>query len=349
MLRNFFSLRLSHKFGLGIVFVIAMAVIFIPPGPTDWQLNTTPIFQGFDVYQSGEFVYPPWALLLFWPYRLLTAAGTRVATVLVIAALHAHRGWSIGRFIAVILSPFFVFSMFYSNLDVLVLTLPILVWELAAKKPWAWLAWGAGLSLLLLKPQGALIVMTYLFWQERRNWKHIIGALGIAGLVTVPISLLGSPPLLLQWIDNIRNPSEMNLAYWSANNISLTYDIGLPFALLVLALVFGALYGLMRFAGKEWTINHNYMALITASLLLSPYSSNQSVIAAMAFAPSAIASILQYGMVYIGEATQTYLPYVPFWVLAYAVVALWFMPASKDVSPLEDATPIKAVADKESA
>jgi hypothetical protein len=159
MLRNFFSLRLNHKFGLGIVIVIAMAVIFVPPGPTDWDLNTTPLFQGLNIYESRNYVYPPWSLILFWPYRWIMAAGTRVAVVLVIAALHSHRAWSIGRFLAVIMNPFFVFSMFYSNLDLLVLTLPILVWELSAKERWAWLSWGACLSFLLLKPQGALLVM----------------------------------------------------------------------------------------------------------------------------------------------------------------------------------------------
>jgi hypothetical protein len=157
--------------------------------------------------------------------------------------------------------------------------------------------------------------------------------LGIAGLVTVPISLLGSPPLLLQWLENIRNPSEMNLSYWEANNISLTYDVGLFWAIIIVLLAFGGLYFLMRYFGKEWTINHNYMLLIMMSLLLSPYSSNQSVIAAMAFAPSALATILHYGLTYLGQAFGIYLLYVPFWVIAFSVVALWFMPSSSDIAP----------------
>lgn len=336
MLREFFSRPLSHRMGLGIVIVIAIAVIFVPPGPTDWELNTNPLSQGLQIYESHNFVYPPWSLILFWPYRWMTAAGARVAIVLVIAFLHAYRGWSIGRFLAVILSPFFIFSMYFSNLDALVLTLPIVLWEIAAKWRGRWFVWGLCLAVLMLKPQGALLVMPYLFWQQRHQWQQILASFLVAGLIILPISFVGSPPLLFQWLENISNPSEANLAYWSANNISLTADVGFLLAIPILLLAFGGLYLLMRRFAKEWTHNHSYTLLILLSLLLSPYSSNQSLIAAMAFAPSMIATILHYLMTFGGEALELYLPYVPFWVIAFGLVALWFMPSSRDIAASEE-------------
>jgi hypothetical protein len=336
MLRRFFSLPIRHPMALGLVLVVALAVIFVPSvEPSDWELNTTPLFQGMDLYQSGDFVYPPWSLLLLWPYRLMTAVGARIAAVLVLAALCSSRNWSIGRFLSVVINPFFIFSMLYSNLDLLVFGGAILLWEKAADSKWRGLLWGLALSLLLLKPQGALFVMPYLFWQQRHHWRSIALALFIAGLVTIPISVLGSPALLFQWIDNIRNPSQMNLDMWAANNISLSHDVGLLWAALILGASFGGMYVLMRSLGKEWTVNHNYLVLIMTSLLISPYASNQSVVAAMAFAPSVMASLLQYAMTFVGTFFQIYLPYVPFWIIGFSFVAIWFLPTSRDTASVK--------------
>jgi hypothetical protein len=122
---------------------------------------------------------------------------------------------------------------------------------------------------------------------------------------------------------------------WAANNISLSHDVGLLWAALILMASFGGIYWLMRSLGKEWTVNHNYVVLIMISLLISPYASNQSVVAAMAFAPSVMASLLQYAMTFVGTFFQIYLPYVPFWIIGFSFVALWFLPTSRDTASVK--------------
>lgn len=319
---------------LGLVLIIALGVVFAPQvDPTDYTLNTRDLGDGLAIYENPDYVYPPWSLIFLQPYRWMTATGARIAGVLVIAWLAYWRGWQARDFLAIVLHPLFVFTMLFSNIDLLVFVFAVLLWE-AAKRvrlpvlekvpPSVWR--GLALTILAIKPQGSFLLVPYLLWRERDDIPALARAIGVAIVCTLPISLLGSPPLLLQWIDNIFNPSTGNVDAWLANNISLTDAYGLPLALIITGGVMGAT-GLLIRARKRWTHNHTLAALLLMSMLLSPYTSTQSVIAALAFVPSWIAIALHYALTAITSLLGVYLPYAGIWILVFGVTALWFAPA----------------------
>src|SRR5690606_5563733 len=156
-------------------------------------------------------------------------------------------------------------------------------------------------------------------------------AFGITALLTLPISLMGSPPLLLQWLDNIRNPSAINIERWGANSVSLGGILGFIPAVLVLALILAGLYIVMQRVGRPWTENHLYAALFLGAMLSSPYTSNQSLIVPMAFVPSWWAVLLQYAGVFSASQLGIYGAYDGWWTLLFGLIALWFFqPTSTD-------------------
>lgn len=304
-----FTTPINNWWQGGVVFIIALSFIFFPQSPpSDWELITLRLWEdGFSIYLSNpNAVYPPWGLVLLLPYYLLTAAGSRIASVLVIAWLCQRRRWSMMLFGAIILNPYFMYTMTKSNADILVLVLPILLWESSEGKQLQGLGQGLALSFLLLKPQGAILLFPYLLWQKRKQWKELLLPLSAVALITVPISLLGNPPLILQWLDNITNPSLQNEIWWAVNNLSITAKINwLPAIALLLAISL-SLRSLVRAGRISWTNNHTLASLLALSMFLSPYTSNQAYSAALAFIPSwplvgveAIASFLPVAYYYL--------------------------------------------------
>lgn len=324
---KFLQLPIHKPRALGIVLVIALAVILAPQvEPTDWELNTKYLVDGFDIYDNPDYVYPPWTLIFFLPYRLMTATGARILAVLVVAWLAHQKKWTIGRFLAIILNPLFVFTMLFSNIDLLVFTFAIVLWEASRKWKFSWGWHGLCLTLLVIKPQGSFLLLPYLLWTERHNLSHLAKSIAVGAILTLPISLLGSPPLLLQWLNNIATPSTLNQDFWEANNISMTNQLGLPLSIVVLSVTFGGLYMIMRRIGKTWTHYHMIATLLLSSMLLSPYTSTQSIIAALAFIPSWIATALHYVLMIVSNSLGIYLQWSSLWMLTFGVVALWFMP-----------------------
>ncbi|MCU0497542.1 MAG: glycosyltransferase 87 family protein [Anaerolineae bacterium] len=304
----------------GVVLVILLALGLAPSvTPTDWELNTADLGRGLAIYENPSYVYPPWALILLLPYQAIGVVGAKIASGAVVAALAWRRRWTLGQLLAVIVSPFFVFAIMFSNLDLLVLTLPILLWEWAADRRWGWSLRGFGLALLLIKPQGAFLIIPYLLWRDRKQWRALLPAIGLTFALTVPISLIGSPPLFLQWIDNIRTPSEANQVYWLINNVSMSAQIGIPLAAIVLTIVLGGVAWRIR---HRWQEDHRYAILLLGAILLSPYASTQSMIAATAFVPSWIAVIAQYGLTLLAGALGLYNQFVSAWMLLFGVIAL---------------------------
>src|SRR3954451_19575100 len=95
-----------------VILVVALLFVFTPQLPdNDWQRNAADVPHGLAIYQDQAYVYPPWALVLFYPYYLLTAAGARVALVLVIGWLAQRRGWSLSQFLSIVLAPLFLWTM----------------------------------------------------------------------------------------------------------------------------------------------------------------------------------------------------------------------------------------------
>jgi hypothetical protein len=325
--RDFFFAPITSAKQWGLILVITIMFAFAPQvSPNDWELNTNDLHAGTSIYENPSYVYPPWALILLWPYRLMTAAGSRVLSGLVVAWLTYRRGWSLSQFIVIILSPFFVFSMLFSNVDILALLFPVLLWESVQNLRWKPLIRGLAVAIMLLKPQGSILILAYWLWHERRNLREMIFTLSIAATFIMPVSLIGSPPLLLQWLDNLRHPSQANYERWLSNNVSLTDRIGFIPAALVIAVVFGGVFWFMRHRG--WSLNHTFATLFLAAMLLSPYVSNQSIIVPLAFLPSWPILALQYAVV-IPSSHTLYNQLDVWWTLLFAVGAIWFYRHSK--------------------
>jgi hypothetical protein len=316
--RNLFFQPIQTPLQWVIVAMLALAFVLMPQLPNnDWQRNAADIPNGLNLYQNPAYVYPPWALLLLAPYYLMTAAGSRIASVLVIAWFMRWRGYSLGRFALIVLSPLFFWTMVLSSADVLLLLLPIILWEVCAGKRGETLARAVALALLLLKPQvGGLLSLL-------RQPRQLLAVLAALLAITLPISLIGSPPLLLQWVDNLLHPPAVNLDHWTYNNLSLTYRYGFPFAIAVVTLSLGGLYGLMRQRGYRCTNDHVYAALFLASMLLAPYASNQSAIVPLALLPSGLVTLMQYVGV-LGAAILNLYALADDWlVLIFTLTAMW--------------------------
>jgi hypothetical protein len=245
---------------------------------------------------------------------------------LVIGWLVYKQKWPLSLFFAIVISPFFVFSALFSNIDVLVTVLPILLWHMAEETENRYQRWfyqTAAFALLLLKPQAGVLVIGYWLFTQRYEWRSLVVPLLMIGIIVIPISMIGSPPLAMQWLDNIQNPSENNIQRWEANNVSLTNNANIIVALPVIMIAFGGLYFLMQQRGRQWSRNHTYSALLMISILLSPYASNQSVIGALAMVPSWSAVGIQYLFTALGAISGIYGSVVGWITLIYGISALW--------------------------
>jgi hypothetical protein len=326
-IRLIFSLPATSPFGLVVIGMIGVLIYFAPQvNPNDWEINTSQLFNGLSIYVDGEFLYPPWSLLLLWPYRLIQSYGARLFALLVAAWLASSRGWSLGRLLSIVFNALFIYAIMFSNLDMLVLTFPVLLWEQSRNWSGSWFFWGVSISLMLLKPQGMIFLLPYLIYQRRQQKQKLLYAVLVTLLITVPISLVGSPPLFLQWFNNIFSPTSANQHHFGTNNISLVSRVGWLWGPLIVAAVFYGVYALMKLKDRSWTQNHSYASLLLASMLVSPYTSSQSAIAGLVFVPSWWATILQYMVLalVIGTKLSENLSLSPLWILLFGFISMWF-------------------------
>lgn len=337
-IRQIFSQPITDIRSLLLLALLLLVVVLMPEiPPGDWNLNAKPLTTGLQLYENPNYVFPPWVLLLFWPYYFANVIGTRIAFVLSAAFLAYRRSWSVGRFMLIVLCPIFLYSVAFNNVDLLVLALPLVLWDFVREKQWAWIAWGILFAVMLLKPQGALIAIPYLLWQERQRWPELVRAISLTSLIILPISLVGSPPLLLQWLDNIRFPSAQNQLYWGENNLSLNTKFGFSIALALITLGIVSLYSLMRWRGKTWAKHHTWGTLIFVSMFLAPYASSQSMIAPFAFVPSWQAYLLQVLYFAFPKAIEQSPIPAQVWFFLLALLALYFAPTQKDVVAVDAA------------
>lgn len=141
-LNNLFLTPIVSRQQWGLIGLIALAFIAMPQlDYNDWERNTEGLFDGLRIYHNPNAVYPPWALILLWPYYLLTSPGSRVASVLVVGWLAARRRWTVATFLSIVFSPFFIWTMLLSNIDVLALLLPVVLWESTRHTRWQSLGW----------------------------------------------------------------------------------------------------------------------------------------------------------------------------------------------------------------
>jgi hypothetical protein len=322
--RIFFS-PITSSLQWGIILLVAILFIFLPQSPPiDWDLNVKDLWvDGLNIYDNPNRVYPPWGLILLIPYYLLRAEGSRIASVLVIAWMSHSRGWNLSRFMAMVLCPYFQVTLAKSNIDILVFVFPVLLWEHVEKTRWQSVGRGLALSILLLKPQGAVLLWLYLVWKSRKEWQKLTVPFLIVAINVIPISLLGSPPLIIQWLDNINNPSPSNTYYWSNNNISLTRYFSIYQAAIVLSVLAILLLLLMRWRETDWSKEHTLSSLLQVSMFLSPYTSQQSYSSALAFVPSLGSFLVQNIVLLVTFIFSIYLENIPVWVLLNGIAALF--------------------------
>lgn len=334
-MRVLFTTPVSTPQHWGIIVLVAVAFIFAPQFDyNDWERNTDGLRDGLAIYDNENAVYPPWGLVLLWPYYFLTSPGSRVASVLVVGWLASRCRWSLDRFFTIVLSPFFIWTMLLSNIDLLALLLPLILWEAAcdARSPRRRLVWrGVALAILLIKPQGSFLLLLYWILAYRTRWRELALPVGLVALVVISTSLIGDPPLLAQWLDNVRNPSEENQTFWEINNVSLTDAVGPVLATMIVGTTLVCLYGLIQKRRGGWTLNHTYAALLLGAMLLSPYTSNQSLIVPFGLVPSFPAAFLQYVVIFAGSALKVYRDFDPAWTLLFGLMSLWFYQLPRDV------------------
>jgi len=251
-------------------------------------------------------------------------------SVLVIGWLSYQRSWSLSRFFAIVLSPFFLVTMSKSNLDILVLVFPILLWEIAQGTRWQTIGRGFALSILLLKPQGAVLIWIYLLWTARDDWYGLVKPLLIVALLVIPISIIGSPPLILQWMNNLLHPSPQNEFYWSINNLSLSRYLSPLNALLVVTVSFSTLFGFMKWGRRQWSSGHTLASLLLVSMFLSPYASQQSFSSALAFIPSWASFFTQSLVLFVSFKVLNYWENIPLLILLIGLVSLYFYQPTKN-------------------
>lgn len=333
-----FARPLRSPHGLAMVAVMALCFVFLPQLPNnDWQRNIRDIPMGLAIYDNPAYVYPPWALLFFAPLYPIGAAGVRVVSVLAIGWLGYRRGWRLPAFFAVILSPLFIWTMGLSSADVLVFLLPVLLWEASRTLLIAGqaAAGGAAIALLLLKPQTGAFVVVYWLWTLRRQPHQLLLALMAAAAIMLPISAVGAPPLLAQWLDNVTHPVSDNLDHWVTNNLSLSYQYSLPLTLIAVAVAFGGLFLYLRRRGGSWTPDHRYSVLLASSMLIAPYSSNQGAIVPLLFFPSWRSTWLQWVGV-IGAAVLNLYAVLDNWLLIlFVIAAIAWMPRDQAAQSLK--------------
>jgi hypothetical protein len=341
--RELFTTPISGARQWGVILFLAFLYIFIPQmQPVDWQLNTENLWSaGLNVYIDPSKVYPPWGLILMAPYYLMRAEGARVFSVLVIGWSSYRHNWSLSRFLAIVLSPFFLVTMSKSNMDILALVLPIVLWETVQGTKWQTVGRGAALSILLLKPQGAVLIWLYLLWTSRDDWHELVKPLLIVALVVIPISLLGSPPLFLQWINNLVNATPQNEYWWSVNNISLSSFLSPLAAAAILLTSISCLFGFMKWKRKRWSKEHTIASLLLVSMFLSPYTSQQSFSSALAFIPSWASFFTQSIVLIVSFKFFDYWDIIPPLVLLIGVSSLYFYQPAEKSGPKGSHAPVK--------
>lgn len=214
----------------GLLVTLAVAVFMASGLPSaDWL----PIYDaaarhalaGYSPYdrlypdcQHCVFVNPPWALLILFPFTVLSPALSRGLIFVVSIICLIYFGWRARArpvaLAAMILSPTIVGSLLAGNLDALIL--------LGMFLPPAW-----GLLLLMLKPQIALgVALFYAFdYLRARKWSALLWAF-------TPVTLAGlvSAFFFPDWLELL---GYMPVNPW--NRAIFPYGVPLGLALLALA------------------------------------------------------------------------------------------------------------------
>jgi hypothetical protein len=89
-----------------VAFGLAIGYLFMPQLPlNDWFRNASDIANGLSLYQNPSYVYPPWALVLLYPYYITGEAFSHALSILLVGIYgHFHR-WPAWRLALICLAP----------------------------------------------------------------------------------------------------------------------------------------------------------------------------------------------------------------------------------------------------
>ncbi|GIV65457.1 MAG: hypothetical protein KatS3mg046_717 [Bellilinea sp.] len=320
-----FTQPIKDKRQFTIIVLSSLLFIFMPQlPPSDWKLNTVGLFENlFGVYQNPNYVYPPWALIPLCLYRLIGSEGTRILSVITIGLLCNQQQWSLINYFTIILSPYFLATMTKSNIDIISYVLPVILMNSSRQSPrFQFIKQLIAVYLLLIKPQGALFLLPYLFVLNDIPLRRVL-ELGLTiMLLTIPISLVGDPPLGIQWINNITHPSPQNEFYWSINNISITSKTYILQGIIVVIIISLLILCLVKRNVILWSSSHWVSSLLFLSMLLSPYTSQQSLSSSLAFVPSVFAFVYQLLLILFISYRSLYFDYLPFIVISVFLISI---------------------------
>jgi hypothetical protein len=275
---------------------LAVGYLFMPQLPlNDWFRNASDLASGLRLYDNPSYVYPPWALILLFPYYVMGEAVSRALSILIITYYgHTHR-WPIWRLVLICLAPACVWTLVLSSADILILLGAVVLWQQTPPRRWVSSGMrGLGIALLLLKPQVGLLLALYFLASLLRNKGALLRVLLVTAAITLPVSLLPDPsgqPLVVAWLNNIAVPSTENSGFWQSNNLSLSSRIGPFAAFAIVGASLSTLYFVLQRRGG-WSREHSIASCLLVSMLMMPYSSNQSVIVLFVLLPAAPAVIL---------------------------------------------------------
>ncbi len=261
-----------------LILAVAILMLFIPQAnPNDHQVNVEPLVGLIRVYDNPAAVYPPHALTLMMPFIIIGAALTRVLSIVLIGIYGLQQDWPVGRFMAVILNPIFVYTILFSNIDVIIVLIPVLFFERAN----IWVR-ALFLSMLMLKPQlGAFLALYYVI--HYRAWQAAL----IGVVFTVAHFVLPNPAgnlLVFEWIDNILHPTDANSVAWTNNPVGPRW------------LVF-VLFPIIYFVQRErWTQERTVASLLIFAMTISPYASFQSVVVPVSVLSGGLLTLVHWGL-----------------------------------------------------
>lgn len=278
----------------GIAFLILVGAVFLTV-PIGWDFKTfflpagRAVLLGKSPYTVSGFYNPPWLSIFFVPFALLPerlAWGIFLAiniSAYLIGMLRLKL--SLYAITLIMLSPYVFYSLWYGNVDGLVI--------LGATLPPA-----IGIWLVLLKPQMSLILIgLWLYRTRKQGWKVWIRDFGLAGLVFGASWMIGLRPslnmsqaswnitawpwgllpgLALAWLSIGQNNTHLALAaspyfspYASPQSWVVTLlPVGKSWALLLLGVLLGWAFVLLRATlGAKALIYEPYLLIAWGAIL----------------------------------------------------------------------------------
>jgi len=233
-------------------------------GAPDWEVAYLPATLG-DYVTAPLVANPPYILFLFYPLSILPPriGGVILALINLVCLFAASRITGANKWLLLLSFPALIVTTF-GQIDGLV-ALGAVIGSVAVRKN-SGLLLGLAFLLLGLKPQvGCVLVIVYLVWMLSEG--HCLDA-GIATGVCVGVvglSFLAFGFWLPDWINKIV------VSIITGGDEFTSFEIGLfPFGLVALA-------GSLCFARED------VPAILTGTLLASPYAGYYSLVSALAF------------------------------------------------------------------